>query len=226
MTSLNSLNYSGNGAFDPNSNFYTWNKRSFPVFNTIPQGAHLQDYNYNPQIIDETYKELYQQKKSFGQGKDDLHNLQNMLNTDRGYSTNEMYYAMKDIQLDKVGFKFFTKENMRLLQKQIKDVIRRKTHGKVIMECDQDESDLLVAMRNIYVTEGRFLPDNIDFQVERLNMRLINKIVPDMITQIKQSWGYQKLINEPIHPIDRPISDCNRGRKLLPSVTTIWEVKK
>lgn len=226
MTSLNSLYYVGNGVFDPNSNFYKWDKRNFPVFNTIPQGGQLKNYTYNPSIINENYKELYQQKNSFGSGKDDPNNLQNMLSVERGYSTNAMYYALKDIQLDKVGFKFFTKSNMRLLQQQIKDMIKTKTNGKVIMECDQDESDLLIAMRNIYLTEGRYLPDNIDFQVKRLNMRLLNKIVPDMITQIKQSWGYQKLINEPLHPIDRPISDSNRGRKLLPSITTTWNIYK
>ena len=55
---------------------------------------------------------------------------------------------------------------------------------------------------------------------------LLNKIIPDMITAIKQDWGYQKLINEPLHPIDRPISDSARGRKLLPSITSIWDIKK
>lgn len=226
MSSLNSLDYVGNGVYDPNSNFYKWNKRNFPVFNKISNNSHLDSYTYNPQYIDEDYKGLYQQKHPFSYGKDDKQNVSNMLNIDRGYATNQIYYTVKDIQLEKVGLKFFTKENLRLIQKQIKEMIYKKTNGRVIMECDQDDSDILIAMRNIYVTEGRYLPDNIDFQVKRLNMRLLNKIVPDMITQIKQSWGYQKLINEPIKPIDRPISDSARGRKLLPSITSVWDINK
>ena len=226
MASLNSLDYVGNGVYDPNSNFYTWNKRNFPIFNRILNNSHLDSYTYNPQNIDETYKELYQQNHSFSYGNDDRQEVSNMLNIERGYATNPIYYTVKDIHLDKVGLKFFTKENLKLIQQLIKQMIYKQTNGKVIMECDQDDTDILVAMRNIYVTEGRYLPNNIDFQVKRLNMRLVNKIVPDMITQIKQSWGYQKLINEPIHPIDRPISDSARGRKLLPSVTSIWDTNK
>lgn len=226
MASLNSLDYVGNGVFDPNSNFYKWNKRNFPVFNRIPSASHLNDYNYNPQYLDSNYKDMFQERTKFTSGNDDPNKLSNMQSVSTGYSTNEIYYTLKDIQLEAVGFKFFTKKNMNYLQKRIKQMIYKKTNGKVIIEYDQDESDLLIAMRNIYVTEGRYIPENIDFQVERLNMRLLNKIVPDMITAIKQDWAYQKEINEPLHPIDRPISESSRGRKLLPSITSIWNIQK
>ncbi len=226
MASLNSLDYVGNGVFDPNSNFYKWNKRNFPVFNRIPSAGHLNDYNYNPQYLNSDYKDMIQERTKFTTGRDDPKRVANMQHLSNGYSTNAIYYTLKDIQLEAVGFKFFTKENMNYIQKRIKQMIYQKTNGKVLMDCDQDESDILIAMRHIYVTEGRFLPENIDFQVERLNKRLLNQIVPDMITAIKQDWGYQKLINEPLHPIDRPISESARGRKLLPSITSIWDVNK
>lgn len=219
MDNLNNIIGSGLGIFDPNSNFYKWDDRKFPIFNKLPQGGHLTKYNYTPTLIDENYKEKYIENTKFTSGIDRIATSYDIC---CGTSDNSAYYIMKDIQLDALGLKFFSKANIKLLQKEIRNKLYWLSSGRIQMECDQEESDLLIAMRNIYIQEGRHLPDNIDFQIKKLNMRLLNKILPEMITQIKQSYGYQKLINEPIQPIDRPMSDTVRGRKLLPSITTIW----
>ena len=45
-----------------------------------------------------------------------------------------------------------------------------------------------------------------------------------MITEIKQTYGYIKEINEPIKPIPRPMNVNNAGRKTLPSITTTYGI--
>lgn len=117
---------------------------------------------------------------------------------------------------------FFSEENMKRIQNKIKQEIYTRTKGNFKIEEEQDENTLLLAMRNIFLEENRFLPNRIVHQVKELNQKVINSIVPDMITEIKQYYGYLKDVNEPIKPIMRPINVSNAGRRTLPSVTTTW----
>lgn len=121
-----------------------------------------------------------------------------------------------------VGRIFFSGENVKRLQQQIKKAVKDTTHGKYVLDEDQDTTDLLIAMRGTYMEHGEFRPTQIIHQVKELNKRLVAGIIPDMITEIKQYYDYLKDVNEPIKPIDRPMNVSNAGRRTLPSITTIW----
>jgi hypothetical protein len=69
---------------------------------------------------------------------------------------------------------------------------------------------------------GRFLPFKIKHQVKELNRRLLNYVVPDLLSNIKQEYAYLKEINQPLRPLNQPISMSSAGRKNLPSITTVW----
>ena len=124
---------------------------------------------------------------------------------------------MRDVNmLDDVGQLFFSKKNIIELQKKIKSKVFIETKGKIILDDDQDDSDLLIVMRAVYYQEGRFLPNNvmsIEFQVKKLNIKVINYLYPDLMTNIKQEYYYVKEINEPLKPIDRPINVSIKGSK-------------
>lgn len=121
-----------------------------------------------------------------------------------------------------VGQVFFSEQNIKRLQKMIKNEIYHKTNKKFILEEDQSDDDLLIAMRAVYQLHGAFINNKIVHQVKDLNKKLVDYVVPDMITQIKQYYGYLKDVNEPLKPIDRPMNVSNAGRKTLPSISTIW----
>ena len=53
----------------------------------------------------------------------------------------------------------------------------------------------------------------IEFQVKKLNIKVINYLYPDLMTNIKQEYYYVKEINEPLKPIDRPINVSIKGSK-------------
>lgn len=131
-------------------------------------------------------------------------------------------YVFEEDDLSKL---FFSQENMKRLQKKIKDTIYEQTKHEYRLLEDQDESDLLVAMRAIYMEHGKYRSDRIVHQVKMLNQLLIHAIVPEMITNIKQEYAYLKEINEPIKPIPRPMNVSNAGRRSLPSMTTTWEIR-
>lgn len=117
---------------------------------------------------------------------------------------------------------FFSTENVKRIQKKIRQEIYSRTKGQYKLDIDQDEADLLIAMRAVFLSDAKHLPKHIVRQVKILNNKTVNYIVPDMITNIKQYFGYIKDINQPLKPIQRPINVNNAGRRTLPSITTIW----
>lgn len=219
MTSIYGKN---NSILDPNSDFYKWNKREVLDFNQLPSSDHIPNYTFNPTLINNIYREKFAENSKYTSGKD---NFETNFSICSGSSNNQAYDVIRDLQFyEPVARLFFSKTNIKIIQNNIKQTIAKITCNKFIIQDDQDDSDLLIAMRAIYLQESRFLPEHIKHQVKRLNLKLINYIVPDMITNIKQAYGYQREINQPLHMIDRPMHDNIKGRKTLPSVTTIWTI--
>lgn len=146
------------------------------------------------------------------------------------YSGNDYNIGMKNIfgrddySQEPVGELFFSENNVKRIQKLIKEEVYNQSRHKFILEEDQDPSDLLIAMRAVYQMNGKYLTTKIVHQVKELNRKLISYIVPDMMTEMKQYYGYIKDINEPLKPIDRPMNVSNAGRRTLPSVTSMWTV--
>lgn len=123
-----------------------------------------------------------------------------------------------------LGKEFFSDKNIKRMQKKIKNEIMIRTDYKFKLDVDQDKQDLLLAMTAVYKLYARHLPGQIVRQVKQLNSYVVDYVVPDMITNIKQYYGYIKDINEPLKPITRPLNVNNAGRNSLPSITTTWGV--
>jgi hypothetical protein len=123
---------------------------------------------------------------------------------------------------DPLSTMFFSAENIKRIQKKIRNEITNRTNGVFRLDVDQDDAAILLAMRAVFLEEGRFLPTRIIHQVKTLNQHVIDQIIPNMITEIKQEYGYIKEINEPLKPIMRPMNVSAAGRKTLPSITSVW----
>ena len=148
--------------------------------------------------------------------------------------TNSGYYKygnatlatkMSQTSVSKVSKIFFIKENIKRLQKKIRREIYNKTNGKFRLDVDQDENDLQIVMNKINEEYGRNLPSNLIHQVKELNSKTIEYIIPDILTNIKQHYGYIKDISTPLQPIPRPMQVRTTNRQSLPSITSLWEYK-
>jgi len=117
---------------------------------------------------------------------------------------------------------YFSVDNINRLQKRIKKEIYIRTNKKIILEDDQEESDLLIIMRYVYMNYNKFLDNQIIRQVKYLNEMTIREIIPDMLTNIDQYYHYIKELDQPIKPIMLPVNVNNAGRKTLPALTTLW----
>jgi hypothetical protein len=115
---------------------------------------------------------------------------------------------------------FFSKTNMKRIQNKIRKEVLIRTKNKFRLDTDQDDSDLLIVMRGIYFDQGKFLPYNIIHQVKDLNKKVVDYVVPDIITGIKQYYGYIHDISTPLQPIPRPVN-VNDGKRTLPSLTSV-----
>lgn len=129
-----------------------------------------------------------------------------------------------DKNVDGVGKVFFSNENFQRVQKLIKTEIYNRTKGVFRLDTDQDDTDLLVAMRAVYYEHNRFLPFGIIRQVKILNRKLLDYIIPDIITQVKQSYAYIQEINQPLKPITRPLNVNSAGRRTLPGLSSVWGI--
>lgn len=127
-------------------------------------------------------------------------------------------------ELDPVTTLFFSRENMERIQRMLRVEISRRTNGEYRLDDNQDESDLLIAMRAVLfdMYGARFLPFKIKRQVKELNFQVVQYVVPDMLEAMKQQYGYLKEINEPLKPMLRPINVNHAGRKTLPSISTLF----
>lgn len=133
--------------------------------------------------------------------------------------------ALKGIQAESELSKlYFSDENIKRVQRMIKKEVYTRTNGEFRLDVDQDQQDLFLAMRAVYLEQGRFLPNGVIRQIKRLNEKVVSEVVPGILTEVRQYYGYLKEINKPLSPIDRPMNMSNAGRKTLPSVTTTWGV--
>lgn len=130
------------------------------------------------------------------------------------------YYIIKDYAIEDVGKLFFSKSNVDNIQKAIKNIILKSLNVELTQ--NQNTESLLMIMRYVYLQDGRFLKYNITEQVNTLNKKLLNIIIPDIITGVKQQLEYNKYINNPINPIDRPFSDSIKGSKMPKPISNLW----
>lgn len=190
------MNYSNFSNFNINNNYV--NKQN------IKQEKDIQEYNQNSI----SQKDIYNTPFLFIQEHNK--NFKNMGEV-----------ALKSVQQEsELSRMFFSEENFNRIQKRIKQEIIKRTKGKFKLEADQDPNDLLIAMRAVYLEHAKFMPTQTIRQVKRLNDKVAENTIPDMITAIKQEYGYLKDINKPLEPIMRPQNP--RVGKTLPSVFTTF----
>lgn len=119
---------------------------------------------------------------------------------------------------------FFSDENIKRIMKKIRKEVRVRTNNQFSLDVDPNVRDVIIHMTAVYKEHARFLPNKIVHQVKKLNEKVIDEILPGLITNIKQYWGYLKEINKPLDPIARPVNPHGGANAILPSVTTTWGI--
>lgn len=117
---------------------------------------------------------------------------------------------------------FFSPENVEILQKRIIASVFYRTNGQFLIE-KQEESDLQVVMRSMFIQHARHWPDDIPKQIHELNNFVVDDVVPGIISQVRAYDGYLERAFGPRQILDRPENVSNAGQKTLPSVTRTFD---
>lgn len=105
---------------------------------------------------------------------------------------------------------YFCDQNIKIIQKQLIMGVYKKTNGEFIIE-PQDERDLLIVMKQIFLSNATHLPYNYKDQIRYLNNITVDEILPDLVSQVYMQNGYQKLISENRQIIDHPKYTTKKG---------------
>jgi hypothetical protein len=145
-------------------------------------------------------------------------------NSNCDYTNTISSYALHSVNMQNtpVSILFFSAENINRIQRKIRSSIYNLSNGKFKLDVEQDQQDLILVMRAVYLDYGKNLDSHVVAQVKLLNQKLLETIMPDIMTNVKQAYGYLQDISQPLKPIVRPLNVSNAGRKTLPSMTTVW----
>jgi hypothetical protein len=116
----------------------------------------------------------------------------------------------------KVAKEYFSVTNIKRIQKGIRREIYNRSYKKFRLLEDQNVLDLIQAMIVVYHQYGKDLPYETIRQVKILNKQTVEYVAPDIMTNLKQQYGYLDDIKNPISPIPLPINVNHAGRIFLP----------
>lgn len=108
---------------------------------------------------------------------------------------------------------FLSDENIDLINKKLILTVWRQSNYKYKIG-NQSKDKLIVVMLYIYEEYGRNLPFNIKEQITDLNKYTINSIVPDIMTNIDQYFGYLRDIEKRQPLVDYPVAS-RRSKNLV-----------
>lgn len=112
--------------------------------------------------------------------------------------------TLKGIQENSILSKvFFSKQNMEIIQNKLKWLVYEHSNNKYIIG-KQDENELLIIMRSIYLEYSKNLPVSIKQQILFLNNKVYEDIFPKLYSNVQQYISYLADVENPYKIMNRP----------------------
>ena len=112
---------------------------------------------------------------------------------------------------------FFSRANMNIIQNQIRYSVYLASNKKHVID-KQDDTELQIIMRAIYLQHSLNLPDQIKEQIISLNQQVVNFAYPKILSEIEQFIHYKNNIQYLPQTIDLPKNVSSKGTRSLSSV--------
>jgi hypothetical protein len=122
--------------------------------------------------------------------------------------------ALAGIQeVSTLSYLYFSGENIEEVQKLIRYNVYSNTEKKYIID-NQDETELLIVMRGVYLEFSKVYsePSKIREEIKRLNVLVVNEILPNLISNLEQYLGYLRDSSNAYTLIDRPENPSIKGK--------------
>jgi len=177
------------------------------------QGEHVYIFQKYPDL----WKEPIQDKKMIN---NNLYNLQEKNFPEYKMISNEICKqgsfvntTLKGIQENSILSKvFFSEQNIKIIQNKLKWLIYKESNEKFVIG-KQNEEELLIVMRSIYLEYSKNLPVSIKEQVGYLNEKVYEDIFPKLYSNVKQYIQYLADVSNPYTIMRRPEFVSQSGTK-------------
>lgn len=153
---------------------------------------------------------------------------------DNTISKNNTKHMFKNIYGDTpLTFLYFSDKNVENVQKLLKLRVFKETEYVID---DQSQNELLTIMRSVFLEHSSHPPlihkdmkkDQLEIllkkytnEVDRLNKLVVELVVPKLIGQLKQYFGYLKDASSQPIPLSQPVNESTAGKKAYKSVTQV-----
>jgi len=124
---------------------------------------------------------------------------------------NSISYKLTNTSL---SVNFFSKENINKIQTLIKRGVFFKSN-RTHMISNQNEQELVIIMRSIYLQYGKNLPNNINDQINELNNMTAEWAIDNIISNIEQYISYKKTCSTLPMPLEHAQLPSGKGTKIL-----------
>lgn len=117
---------------------------------------------------------------------------------------------------------YFSLDNIKEVQRLIRYNVYIHTDKKYVID-EQDETELVIIMRGVYLQYAKVQNEENKFQgeIERLNGLVVTELLPNLVSNIEQYVGYIKDSTQMYIPMDRGTNPSIKGEKILRSITDI-----
>lgn len=131
--------------------------------------------------------------------------------TDTKQYDNSLKYIHTENLLTKI---FFSKENIKMIQNMLRYNIWLNSDKKHIIS-DQDETQLTIIMRSIFLQYSKNIQYDIKSQVKQLNKYVLDWCIPKVLSQVQQFIGYKNDITQSYKPLPYGKYSSSAGTKTL-----------
>lgn len=115
---------------------------------------------------------------------------------------------------------FFSRTNIDINHNKIRYAVYVASGNKYIID-KQDDTELQIVMRAIYLQHSLNLPTNIKEQIRELNQKVTDFAYPKILSEIEQYIHYKNNLQFLPQTIDLPKNVSSKGTRSLSSVNSI-----
>ena len=163
-----------------------------------------------------TYKQLWKDRE-IRNPKNDIQRSRIIMTSDKNLGNDFVKFALKGVHdCGMIGQLYFSKENLQEIHNRIRYEVWQKSAGKYIID-EQDNMELAVLMRSIYLQHAINKNCNHKQQIQNLNDLVISATLPGLISRIKQYVIYLNDTQKPYKIMERPKNVNITGTKSLKS---------
>lgn len=109
---------------------------------------------------------------------------------------------------------FFSVENMQIIQNGIRAGVYKRSNGRYNVG-PQDETNLKIIMRSIFLQHAKNMPIMITEQIEELNEKVLAYSIKDVFSEATAYIKYKNDVSTLAVPIKRPAFISVKGDKQL-----------